>query len=285
MEQQNMRMLADYIDLLCQNISIHKIDNSALKIIFEEIEQGYTRPKEGYSLLQGTDAVAAFLLNNWTFRESIEENLDNLSVLSTVIRNTFIVPSGRQITERSILTMLTLADDRFSILKRFLLHNPIDILLVNNTCRYANALYYFNSNPRAKIKDNIVLTWDADDKVCPEFAFLHELGHMVHTRITQKSFVAPKSFEIVHPIILKYSPQDFSKPIVGREKKLLARWFAEWFAECFAIAVLHRSPYSHLDYHTEIEDDDKDSIKAYMTVLLDTLEYNKLGKRTWEKLK
>lgn len=282
MEQQNMFVLADYIDSLCRSINNHNWNNSRLKAFFQELKQNiYRRPSNGYSILTGSDIIPAFILNNWTFREKIEDNLNNLQVLSKMIRGTFTSSIGRQISGKQISAVLELADSKFPIMESFLLQEPIDILLVNNTCCYANALYYINSDPKVVISDLIVLTHVADDRVSPEFALLHELGHMVHTRITQKEFVAPRSFEILRPVILKYTQMD----IPASSTKWPKRWFAEWFAECFAIAVLHEGPYSSLDYHTGISDKHKDFIKTYMTVLFDTLEYNKLGKRTWEELK
>lgn len=276
-----MLVLSDFIDLLCRNVRAHHLDNASLYTIFEKFKkEALKNDMESYLIRRGSDIMPVFLLNNWTFRDTIEDNLINLSVISGIINDTFTVPSGKQITNEQISAMSKLADRKFLIKERFLLDKPIDILLVNNTYRYANALYYINPNPDVVIKDLIVLTHVADDKVCPEFALLHELGHMVHTRITQKRFVAPRSFEILHPVIFEYTPPDRSVPYTKWPKK----WFAEWFAECFAIAVLHKTPYSYLDYHTEISDEDKDFIKTYMTVLLDTLEYNKFGRRTWETL-
>lgn len=281
MEQQNLLLLADFIDSICRSIDNHSVNNSLLHTIFEEFKQKAPKNNDNsYSILKGMDIIPAFILNNWIFRENIEDNRRNLSELSRWIRATFIAPSGKQITETQITDMLAVAENKFLIFERFLLQASIDILLVNHTCCHANSLYYINSNLNTTKKDLIVLTHVSDERVQPEFVFLHELGHMIHTRVAQKKFTAPRSFDILHPLIFKYSRMDPASP----PKRWLKKWFSECFAECFAIAALHKGPYSHLDYHTKISDDDKDCIEMYMNVFFATLDYNKHGKRTWEEL-
>jgi|GEM_PF-3049813 len=278
---EKLVLLADIIDFICRSIDNHSVDYSLLHTIFEGFKQQASKNDgSSYSILKGPDVMPAFILNTWTFRDNVEDNRNNLSELSRWIRATFTTPSGKQITEKQIVSMFNVAENKFLISERFLLQAPIDILLVNNTCCHANSLYYINSNPNVVKKDLIVLTHVSDERVQPEFVFLHELGHMVHTRITQKEFVAPRSFDVLHPLIFKYSRMDPAVP----PKRWLKKWFSECFSECFAIAVLHRSPYSELDYYTQISDEDKDFIGMYMDVLFATLDYNKLGKRTWEEL-
>lgn len=281
MAKYSLLALADFLDSLCRAINAFDLDNATLHCLYNELRRAVPRHNgDCYSILEGTDIIPAFILNNWVYLDSIEENQKNFSELSCLIKATYTNPSGIQISKEKVTELVALSDKKFSVSDKLLCHTPINILLVENTCHYANAVYSVHAKPDAVIKDLIVLTYVVDGRVAPEFAFLHEIGHMVHTRVTQKSFVAPRSFDILHSIITKYiSSEPASLP---REKR--RKLFAEWFAECFAIAVLFKTPYSHLDRHIEISNEDKSAIEKYMSALMDTLDKNKLGNRTWEQI-
>lgn len=265
MELLNLPQLAQRIDAIIHVAKSHNNPNAFLQVVFHASQEHLiTRATGGYALLKGAEATATFLLNNWSFQETAERNLESLTMLSGLLKNNFVLPTGKHITEKQIATMFQLADYKLNLTKRLLSANPIAILQTDSTCRYANALYYINFNPNILVKDLILLTTVADERVPPEFALLHELGHMVHTRITNKSFVPPPSFKKLHSIIFKYVGGTPPAKIT-KDANL---WFAEWFADCFAIAVLHQSEHAHLDYHTEISKEDRDEITQYMVQLI-----------------
>lgn len=251
--------LASVLDNLCRIDAVQ--NQEVLKHLFDALQNSQAAPcGKNLVLLDGTEATAAFLLVNWVFRETIEENLESLATISVLLKSTFAPPCGAQIKQPRIDALMQLAITQLPHLDRLFVEDPVTVILADNTCPHANGLYYTNTNISDQQRDLIVLTWIDNDLVSPEFAFLHELGHLVHTRITGKLFVAPHSFKTLYPLIETYSHQ----PIPCKRSKRANRWLAEWFAEFFAIAVLHGSLYSHLDYHSEISDTDRDIIQIYM---------------------
>ena len=274
----DLNVLSYNLKIFCEAAENIDFDNAFYKNFHEQLTRlCKNRSNNPFFVFNGIDTIQRFILVNWSFRKAPSENLENLKQLYLSIENIFTVPKGKRITEQQIENMFALVENKFRLSNR-LLHNPVDVLLVDNTCVNSNALYYVNF--KNKMKDLIVLTYVNDDIVSPEFAFLHELGHMVHTRVTQKMFVSSKSFDRMHELIFRYVGTNNA----DAPKKWITKWFAEWFAECFAIAALHNTLYAKYDYHHKMSTADKDAICFYMEVFMSTLEHNPKGRFSWDEI-
>jgi len=230
-----------------------------------------------YQVTQKEDIVTPYLLTNWAFYNTAEDNYRHLRNLSRTIRTLFEPSSTIGITESSVHQIMKHIECRFGYCSSVLKTEPLRILITNDGFKEGNSLVmslqieagadYLSQN------DAIILT-HLKDNISPEFVFLHELGHILHLRLTRQyaTYTPPKSFEIIMDKL-------FSRAINKPEQVK-----AELFAECFAMAALYNSEYSHYDHINYIRDEHKMLCFHYFKVLLNTYEENEMGKLLWDEL-
>lgn len=149
--------LASVLDNLCRIDAVQ--NQEVLKHLFDALQNSQAAPcGKNLVLLDGTEATAAFLLVNWVFRETIEENLECLATISVLLKSTFGPPCGVQIKRPRINAFMQLAITQLPHLDRLFVEDPVTVILADNTCPHANGLYYTNANISDQHRDLIVLT-------------------------------------------------------------------------------------------------------------------------------
>jgi len=94
----------------------------------------------------------------------------------------------------------------------------------------------------------------------PQCVLLHELGHVLHMRLTRSLDTPPSGF-------IKLQQKIFSK---GGE--LSNYLLSELFADCFAIAAAFGSPLEKYDPYVMMLDVDKGIITAYIISLIQSID-------------
>lgn len=236
----------------------------------------YNISKSPYEIFCNEGIVVPYLITNWSLRDYGKDNAICIKALINQTRETFAPPIGSVICEDMIHVLMNHVDHKYNYCSKVLHCRPLRIIIANETYKKGNSLFeayeYYNRDLSLAQRDLVILTHVQDEKVTPEYAFLHELGHILHLRLTGQytAWQPPSSFDILQQAI-------FSKA----ESAAIS---AELFAECFAIATLYNTEYSHFDPYDQIKDDHKRLISEYMQLLMDTYAENPLGGRMLHEL-
>ena len=186
-------------------------------------------------VFDGNESVCLFFKNLWRYQNKYEDNRESLSRIVSYIRNNMALPAGPRIALEDIDDMLELADERFDFSEKVLKDNPLKILFLEHSFKDWNGFYSWGMADTGKIEDQLILTHvNKDAYHTPEFAFMHELGHLTHTRITKKEMSVPDSFTAIPAAVFNIkdpSPEDMT----------------ECFAESFAIAATSGTKYNPYD--------------------------------------
>ena len=157
------------------------------------------------------------------------------------------------------------------------MEKSLPILVVDEICTAGNSLTMGNQilgvNKILSQPKDIVIASRMKDDTAPEYAFLHELGHILHIRLTHqyRNLEPPESFDVIQRLMFKR--------LIDQPKKI----WAECFADCFAIASLYGTAYGYLD-HTPISDEHKKAMCAYIQILMDTYKDNTNGRCSFDEL-
>jgi len=209
---------------------------------------------------------------------SSEDNHKCIRAIIEQIRHFFIPSTSPHISEENVHKLMALVDQKYNYCSKVLREKTLNILIVEDTCVDGNSLFMaydgdaFEREISAN-KDIVILSRVRDD-VYPEYAFLHELGHILHLRLTQEyhDWMPPKSFDFLQKIMFK--------SLVNKPQSV----WAECFADCFAIAALHRTVYEGYDCYPNVSGFSRQLIEMYIRVLMDTYDDNPLGRSPWEEL-
>jgi hypothetical protein len=163
--------------------SLQVNDNKSFESLYNHFKNAYLEIENHapYRILKGTQFILVYLMNNWILRDSMEMNRENLRQIRNRIYSDFSSRAGTVISEEQIYKMIALVNDQFSYMSLGE-NSSIDIVIVDFTFNSGNSAYFINLEPAVTQKDFIALTHVTDLKAQPEFVFLHELGHLLHTR-------------------------------------------------------------------------------------------------------
>lgn len=252
-------------------------DNCNEQIIYEkfyyEVKRLNAQYNQDFNILTGKDSVASYLLTNWTFRENSEDNYRNLLTIVMGLQDNYLPPRGEKIDKDVVVELLDIVEQKYGFCTKVLKRNPISILLINNTLKGFNGLCSVNREVNNEGRDTIILTHVADNRVSPPYVFLHELGHILHTQLTNKIFVPPESFNFLQSLMFK-NLKDAPK-----------KEWAECFSESFAIAAIQGTMFDQPQYfYNCVKKSDKKIMSYYIKVLMDTIDENENGQCSWEDL-
>lgn len=205
------------------------------------------------------ESVLMYLYNYWLFQKTYEENIYVLSGIIKNIRENILLPQKSTISDDVIIDLLKYADYKFAFSRDVLKNNPLQILRLNHTHKNWNSYYSATIFEDGRINDCIILTHLSNNSIFKqEFSFFHELGHLLHTRITKKLSIVPESFEMVF----------HKNKGISEDEKI------EHFADFFAIAVLYNSPFAKYDPYITMEKESKIFMQDYFNWLIQRFNKN-----------
>ena len=214
-----------------------------------------------FHILSHQRSVLFYLKNYWIFQDSSKENINVLTRIIKEIRNSILKPQKPIIDDKKIKELLLFTEKRFSFITNVVQNHPIQILCLNHSHKNCNSYYSARLSSDGKIEDRVFITSSERNVDFPkEFVFLHELGHLLHTRITKSLMTVPKSFCMIQERMFQKGLDDVSEKT------------AELFADCFGISVLYNSEYEHLNPYKNIHNDDNIYLTMYMVSLIGSMK-------------
>ena len=256
---ENLFNLSSYLEeLLAATHSVPNRNEILQEIYSEVLLNKLINPEKSYNVYKHNKSVVCYLMQYWIFRKTYMENAEYLFKIINTIQQEMIEPQKKNISIKSIHRLMEAAEKRFKFCSKVLYSKPLDILIINHSHTYWNGIYSSAMINDCEIKDTIILPYLRYEVDFPqEFIFLHELGHVLHTRITKISMTPPDSFNMV---INRMFPTLQDAP--NNQK-------AELFADCFAISVLCGSDLKQYNPYTFISLEDCIILAAYMVDLID----------------
>ena len=214
------------------------------------------KAKAPYVIYNEQESVLVYLANYWDIQMTCEKNIEIFSNVIEEIRTKLLAPNKTMISEDTIVTLLNYVDSVFSLYANVLNGRPLKILRLNHSHVEWNSFYSASIYVSGKIDDCIMMTHMNDTRFKSEFSFLHEVGHIIHTRLTGKLHTPPESFRLLHKILLS---EELDSVPEGADER---------FANFFAIATLYNSPFAYCDPYEGIPPKEKERLLIYMYRLL-----------------
>lgn len=233
--------LADNLESFLHYLDSTKNKKKALQALFQQINvhNFYSEFEEHSScrIYNAKASVLKYLTNYWQYNSAANKDVERLCSIIKQIRESFVNMERHLMAAEMINNLFALADEKYNFTNRVLSEKKVDVLLIENTHKEWNSFYSAVVNPGEEVLyDSIILSSIPFNSISSqEFCFMHELGHLLHTRITMKIEKAPKSFEqlltTMHP----------SSNHISDSTNV------ELFANCFAGAVLYDTEYGSHD--------------------------------------
>ena len=258
-ESDSIFSLANNLEVFLDNIATVPKKQKIFEVLYHQINvaEFFARPEQylGYEIYSSKCSVLHFLLNYWSLASTASENTLIVKGIVKKIRSEFCKSKTVSSLDRALFDVLSMVEEKLGYSTNLLRDGKIKIL--NLDCRHCewNCFYSATLVPEKElIADYIIMTQMQEYATSSrEFALLHELGHLLHTRLTLQLSVVPASFgEAIEKII--------SRPIPDGEK-------AEIFADFFAFAVLCESSYEH-DNYPDLNDVAKKYLLPYFKRLI-----------------
>jgi len=194
-----------------------------------------------------------FLDSVWVRQSTANENIEQLKNIAMFINDKFTESKNVQISESSVSEIMEYLNLKFSFYDAVLKSNPIEIVMLNNThVDFNNECFAYGTDGEVDCK-LFVYHLKENSSYSPEYVFLHELGHVVHIKLTGKA---------------KSVPNSFFDCIASEFPDMTLHTAPEIFADCFAMAVMHESPFSKYDPFDKIKQEHKVLFKQYMKSLI-----------------
>jgi hypothetical protein len=210
--------------------------------------------ESGYRLYDAKNSVLKYLANYLQIDQSTEKSIASLKEIATWIQVSYGQKERALISNEKIEMLFKLVDEKYNFTNLILAEQKVDILQIDCTHKMWNAYYSVTVIPKQQlVYDSIILpSQPFDSVISQEFYFLHELGHLFHTRITKEIEMVPEAFYV----LVRY--------ILPKEMYLSEKTKAETFADCFASATLYGTLYDN----AEIEKSVKMAWEEYMRALI-----------------
>ena len=240
LESDSIFSLADSLEEFLDTIASGRKKQQIFEVLYHQITAvAFFAESEQYlvyEIYNSKDSVSHFLLNYWSLASTASENSLILKGVVKKIRSEFCEVESVSSVNGTIFDILSIVEEKLGYSTNLLRDDKIKIL--NLDCRHCewNCFYSATLVPEKELIDDYIIMTQMQEYATSsrEFVLLHELGHLLHTRLTLQLSVVPASFgEAIEKII--------SRPISDGEK-------AEIFADFFASAALCESSYEHNDY-------------------------------------
>jgi len=208
-----------------------------------------------YIIESGTVPVLYYLHSYWGFENTVRKNDIEMKLLVNSIRKEFSEVYNVTVPDSTIESLMIRINEEFPCFFPAMNGLPIKFLKLDNMNKEFAGQYTTSINTiNGAIRDAIFVlpVKSAQDSI--EFAILHEIGHLIHTRLTKEYHKLPESFEIILNECIPLSERSPSKNI-------------EVFADFFAAAVMHDSEYEQPSKIKKIHDSYKSYFKEYFNLL------------------
>jgi len=265
LEEKLGLFLAFIEDLEKSEQKIEAVD--AIKKLFMEIQLRISYGKVPYHISLNQDIILPLLYLHIDDKKRALPKLKYIIYTMKNFRRLYLAePQGKRITESKIIDLMDWAEKKYQVCTKILKKDTLQIMLMNHSfnpdLEWTNASVAMQMKNR-KMKDGIFCTYFSNNNIDPVFPFFHELGHIIHGRITEKEFTVPSSFMRL-----------IQDPLFEIVRDMTEEDMYEVFAEFFAIAIMNDSQYSDLDYYRKdkayflITDDMRDTLEQYMHDLI-----------------
>lgn len=201
-------------------------------------------------------SVLKYLTCYWHNNSSTKKEISCLYGIVSKIREFFVGIERPHISTEKIQALFDLADKKYGYTNYVIGDQKADILFLPHSHREWNSYYTATVRPKCEVLRDFImlLSMPFDSATSPEFCFLHELGHLLHTRITKEIEKVPDSF---NDFLAYIAPQTI----------FLEHAKAEFFADCFASSVLYDTKYEQFD-ELKLDGAVKNSLAQYMNFLI-----------------
>lgn len=238
------------------------------RLLLERVPAG----GEAYYIADETNWVPIYLLLVWSPSDEISENIHCWHTLAEWLLMEFERTDRLQISENQIRAVMQHLERQYRFCTKILANRPAYFLVLPNRHKSTNSQYYVDLALNIPNKEIILLLNIIEEGDQAEAIFLHELGHLLHTRLTGEQWVPPKSFDFLQQAM--YNALDDCPK----------REWCEYFADSFAVAALQDSSFRPNAYMSMYWEDDKAAIGEYYRVLMDIVEQNPKGQLSWDEL-
>ena len=259
LECDSIFSLADSLEEFLDNIATVPKKQQIFEALYHQINVAafFARPEQymGYEIYSSKGSVLHFLLNYWNFASTATKNRVLIKSIIEKIRKEFCEVESVSTVNCTIFDILSMVEEKLGYSTNLLRDDEIKILNLDRKHHEWNCFYSATLVPEKELIDDYIIMTQMQEYATSsrEFVLLHELGHLLHTRLTLQLSMVPASFgEAIEKII--------SRPISDGEK-------AEMFADFFAFAVLWESSYEHDDY-PELNDVAKKYLLPYFKHLI-----------------
>lgn len=203
MNSKDLIEFADYLQGFLCYIKSSKNKEECFEEIIEIIKpyyERYTANKEGnhHIILKSKKAITCFLWLIWPHIGKPEERFEALDAQCNTIRLMVRTPFSKERLEPGVInSLMGKVEEKYSFCSKILRGRCLKILLLNNSHGLFNSFILSQMLPSGKRDDAIVIPYAKPGFPCSQMlSFGHELGHILHLRITGIPETPPKSFQI-----------------------------------------------------------------------------------------
>ena len=221
---------------------------------------------EQIKIYSDEESVVEYFYNYWEFTLTYRGNVKQLQSVVTRIRNEMLPPKAKGFSIETIRNLINLTEHKFQYVTKILKEQPLKILQFDYSHVDFNCYYTATILEKRITKDYVIMTCPHKQETHQEFGFIHELGHKLHTMLTNKLFTPPASFKCF----------DFLYDDVDKKNNNI---MAEHFADSFAIAVLSGSPYEYC-IPFEVAPKNVQLLTAYFLITIMTMTENAVNSIT-----
>lgn len=216
--------------------------------------------KDSYYLNIGNRALQVYLYLHIAHSLPPVKLFNNILEVATNIKDAFLPPSGKCVSDTFIKDAVTFLNDRFNFFDKVYGEKPIFNLLSNSNVGY-NSICVTRDNVQGITKYFVFLynmKHDVKDQISPQYVFLHELGHALQAKLTGSIYIPHESFKSYFKAV---SP--------GTDIPDLE--LCELFADTFAMAAMYNNQFSCYDPFAEIDSEMKSMFLDYIDKLMNLL--------------
>lgn len=270
-------MLEEHIFHICNSDSLFSLADNLESFVFyldtslnkrEDISALYQKIRvyefyaksesyPGYRVFNTQSSALKYLTNYWRYTSSARKDTENLRNIINRIKKSFVCMQQTLISIEKIKHLFSIVDEKYDFTNLVLGEKKVDILLLESTHKEWNSFYSATATPRQEVLHDFIMisSMPLDSVTNQEFCFMHELGHLLHTRITMNIEKVPESFEQ----FFAFAFPDGSH--ISDTAKV------ECFADFFAIAALLDTEYEPLDA-LHLDKSVKKALSEYMNQLI-----------------
>lgn len=180
--------------------------------------------------------------------------LEQMNRVANIIVNNFYkddIPNV--ISQEKLEEILSYLDNKYEFLEKF---NPFIYSIIEYKSKNYDSLLGVRRFPdKGEFEYNIFL-FDVKDNKSPVYIFFHELGHYIHSNITNRKLYIPED------IILKLKDNGINIENMEEYQK------NDFFADILAIGLMYGSPYEKEDPFFKTKEKNKNLFKDIVNKLL-----------------